>query len=103
MIKGAATEVPRNSGHPLEAQLRGLTAEMTGFSDERGAIRDALWYCDQTTSPDGETVTAQARIAEIKHSYGPGDLVTRFITEAAPELLAPVERTEQRVSALAAR
>lgn len=86
----------------LEAQLRGLAEEMGKFTDERGPIRDALWYCDQTTSPDGEVVTAQARVAEIKQRYGPGNLVTRFITEAAPELLAAVQRTEGRMAALAA-
>ena len=34
------------------------------------------------------------RIAEIKRRYGPGHLVTRFVTEAAPDLLAAVVRTE---------
>lgn len=86
----------------LEAQQRGLDEEMGKFTDERGLIRDALWYCDQTTSPDGGTVTAQARMAEIKQRYGPGDLVTQFITEAAPELLAAVERTERRMAAFPA-
>ena len=86
-----------------EAHLRGLTDEMMQFDDERGSIRDALWYCDQTTSPEGETVTAEARIAEIKLRYGPTDLVTQFITEAEPELLAAVQRTEQRMTTLTMR
>jgi hypothetical protein len=85
----------------LEAHQRGLEEEMERFTDERGLIRDALWYCDQTTSPDGKVVTAQARIAEIKQRYGPGNLVTQFITEAAPELFAAVDRTERRMAALA--
>ncbi len=37
------------------------------------------------------------RIAEMKRRYGPGDIVTRFITEGSLELLAAVERTEQRL------
>ncbi len=82
--------------------MRGLEHELARFEDEQGPVRDALWYCDQTTSPHGDPVTAQARIAEIKHRYGPGHLVTRFITEAAPELLAAVERTEQRIGAAVA-
>ncbi len=85
----------------LEAQQRGLHEEMGKFTDERSLIRDALWYCDQTTSPDGGTVTAHVRMAEIKERYGPGNPVTQFITEAAPELLAAVERTERRMAALA--
>ena len=63
-----------------------------------GCSRDALWYCDLTTSPDGEPVGAGDRIAEIKQRYGPGHIVTRFITEGAPELLAAVERTERRLA-----
>ncbi|MEU6643397.1 HD domain-containing protein [Saccharomonospora sp. NPDC046836] len=82
-----------------EAELRRLSQHMAGYRDEGGPIRDALWYCDLTTSPDGETVRADQRIAEIKQRYGPDDLVTRFITGASPELLAAVERTEQRLSA----
>jgi hypothetical protein len=72
-----------------------LEAELGEFDDEYGALRDALWYCDITTSPDGERVAATERIAEIKQRYGPGHLVTRFITLAAPDLLAAVDRTEQ--------
>jgi hypothetical protein len=83
----------------LEAQMRGLADELAQFTDERGVIRDALWYCDQTTSPSGDHVTPQARVAEIRHRYGPGHIVTRFITEAAPELLAAVQRTEERITA----
>jgi hypothetical protein len=57
-----------------------------------------LWYCDLTTSPDGQPVSAADRIAEIKARYGPGHIVTRFTTDGAPELLAAVERTERRLS-----
>jgi len=79
----------------LEADLRGLAAELADFDDEHGAIRDALWYCDITTSPEGAPVAAMERIAEIKRRYGPGHLVTRFITLAAPDLLEAVGRTER--------
>jgi hypothetical protein len=90
--------VARHSCAALEAELRGLAAELAAFHDESGAVRDALWYCDITTSPDGERVTAEQRITEIKERYGPDHLVTRFITQAAPELLAAVERTEHRMT-----
>jgi len=79
----------------LEADLRGLAAELADFDDEHSAVRDALWYCDITTSPEGEPVVATQRIAEIKRRYGPGHLVTRFITLATPDLLAAVGRIEQ--------
>jgi len=84
----------------LEAELRGLTEHLQPFADERGPIRDALWYCDQTTGPGGERVSARERHAEIKQRYGPRHLVTEFIERGAPELLAAVDRTEQRLAAL---
>lgn len=88
--------VAHHSYAALEADLRGLSEELADFHDERGSVRDALWYCDITTSPDGETVLAEDRIAEIKSRYGPEHLVTIFITSAAPELLAAVGRTQRR-------
>ena len=90
--------VARHSYAILEAELRGFGRRLAAFPDEGGALRDALWYCDLTTSPDGEPVGAGERIAEIKKRYGPGDIVTRFITEGASELLAAVDRTERRLA-----
>jgi hypothetical protein len=87
--------VAHHSCAVLEAEMRGLADELAEFDDEHGAVPDALWYCDITTSPDGEPVAATDRIAEIKRRYGPAHLVTRFITQATPELLAAVGRTEQ--------
>jgi putative nucleotidyltransferase with HDIG domain len=90
--------VARHSYAILEAELRGIGGELAAFPDECGVLRDALWYCDLTTSPDGGAVSARHRMAEIKERYGPGHIVTRFITDGAPELLAAVSRTECRVS-----
>ena len=93
--KRLADLVAHHSCAALEAELRGLAAELAEFDNERGAIRDALWYCDITTSPAGEPVAVAERIAEIKQRYGPEHLVTRFITLATPDLLAAVGRIEQ--------
>jgi hypothetical protein len=90
--------VARHSFAILEAELRGIGGVLSVFPDEGGVVRDALWYCDLATSPDGEPVSAGDRIAEIKQRYGPGHLVTRFITEGTPELLAAVGRTERRLA-----
>jgi hypothetical protein len=90
--------VARHSNAILEAELRGLGDQVAAFPDEAGPVRDALWYCDLTTSPDGDSVRAGDRIAEIKERYGPGHIVTQFITEGSPELLAAVERTERRLT-----
>jgi hypothetical protein len=82
-----------------EAELRGLSAELAEWTDEETPLRDALWWADMTTSPDGETVSFERRIAEIQERYGPDDLVTFFIRQAKPELQAAVERTEARLRA----
>jgi hypothetical protein len=91
--------VAHHSCASLEAKLRGLADKLSIYHDEQGPVRDALWYCDQTTSPVGGSVSHQERIAEIRHRYGPDHIVTRFITEAGPELSAAVQRTERRLAA----
>jgi hypothetical protein len=82
-----------------EAELRGLSAELAEFTDEETPLRDALWWADMTTGPDGQRLTVHERIAEIQSRYGPDDLVTWFIRQAKPELVAAVERTEDRARA----
>ena len=80
-----------------EAELRGLSAELTEWVDEETPLRDALWWADMTTTPDGEATDVHTRIAEIQKRYGPEDVVTFFIRQARRELVAAVERTEKRL------
>lgn len=82
-----------------EAELRGLSGELTEWVDEETPLRDALWWADMTTSPDGEPVAFDERIKEIQERYGPEDVVTFFIRQAEPELRGAVERTEARLRA----
>ncbi|RSM64876.1 HD domain-containing protein [Kibdelosporangium aridum] len=82
-----------------EAELRELSAELAEWTDEETPLRDALWWADMTTSPDGETVSFERRVREIQERYGPDDVVTFFIRQAKPELRAAVERTEERLRA----
>jgi hypothetical protein len=82
-----------------EAELRGLSAELTEWVDEETPLRDALWWADMTTSPDGVTVPFDERIKEIQERYGPQDLVSFFIRQAEPELRGAAERTEARLQA----
>jgi len=91
--------VAHHSAAYLEAELRGLADELADWTDERTSLRDALWWADMTTSPDGEVVTFDERAAEIQQRYGPDDVVSTFIQLARPELAGAVERTEARLRA----
>lgn len=82
-----------------EAELRGLSPQLANWEDEQSIVRDALWWADMTTTPDGDPTNVYDRIEEIQKRYGPEDLVTFFIRQAKPELVAAVERTEERLRA----
>jgi len=84
----------------LEAELRGFSVELGQWEDEQTPLRDALWWADMTTSPDGELTSLQERISEIQQRYGPEDLVTTFIRNANGELEAAVNRTEERLRSI---
>ncbi|MFC3892300.1 HD domain-containing protein [Lentzea rhizosphaerae] len=84
-----------------EAELRGLSADIAEWQDEQTILRDVLWWADMTTTPDGLVVNVVDRIEEIQKRYGPEDLVTFFIRQATPELVAAVERTEERLRSVA--
>lgn len=83
-----------------EAELRDLGADLAEWQDEATPLRDALWWSDMTTTPDGEPTNVYDRIEEIQKRYGPEDLVTFFIRQAKPDLVAAVERTEGRLRAV---
>lgn len=84
----------------FEAEERGLADELLAeFSDEETALRDALWYADMTTGPDGQHMDARERLAEVRERYGPDHLVTRFWARAEPTLMEAIRRTEERLKA----
>ena len=58
-------------------------------------MRDALWYCDMTTSPDGRPVTFTDRIREIRTRRQSDDPVVRALATNGSERAAAVRRTEQ--------
>jgi putative nucleotidyltransferase with HDIG domain len=89
--------VANHSCATLEAELRGLSNELAEFEDEKTALRDALWWADMTTTPDGGGTTVVERVTEIQSRYGPDDLVSQFIRLAWDDLNAAVERTERRL------
>lgn len=91
--------VANHSGAMREAELRGLADDLGDFPDERSLARDALWYCDMTTSPDGHPVTFDERLAEICRRYGMDHTVPRAITAASPEIRAAIDRVVARANA----
>lgn len=94
-----ASLVANHSCALYEAQERGLgDALAREFPRQRSATADALWFADMTTGPDGQDLTVQQRLAEIRSRYGPDDVVTRFWRRAEPELLEAVQRTERRLA-----
>jgi hypothetical protein len=89
--------VAHHSCASLEAELRGLAGVLSSeFPRDDTLPHDELCFCDQTTGPDGDPVTATERRAEIRRRY-PADHVVRHALDAAePTLIAIVHRVEAR-------
>lgn len=90
--------VAYHSGARYEAELRGLGTELAAFHDEASFTRDALWFCDMTTGPSGETMTFDERLAEIDLRYGSDHNVTLAIKKAADDIRAAVANVLTRVA-----
>lgn len=83
--------VVHHSASTLEAEERGLDLAVNAdfaVDQDLGEAHAVLWWADMTTGPQGEDVTVEDRLDEIRARYGPGDLVTRFITRARLVLAA---------------
>ncbi|MEV1075880.1 HD domain-containing protein [Micromonospora parva] len=97
--KRLAGLVANHSCASYEAEERGLGGVLSAeFPLERSATSDALWYADMTTGPDGQDLTVEERLSEIRERYGPEDLVTRFWEKAEPALMEAIRRTEVRMA-----
>ena len=89
--------VAHHTGARYEADELGLRSALDEFPDEASAVSDALTYCDLTTGPRGERITAVARLTEIERRYGQDSAVVRALKQAAASLSSMVDRTEQRL------
>lgn len=77
----------------IEAEQRGLADALAQeFPPIDRKLRDAVTYCDMTTTPDGKPIAVGSRLEEIRERYGPNHLVTRFIGLAEPQLIGAVSR-----------
>ena len=81
----------------IEASERGLAGILSAdFDPAPDVLASVLTCCDMTTSPDGQPVQVQRRLAEIHDRYGPGHLVSRSIQSATPMILRAVEQVQDR-------
>nr|BFE65909.1 HDIG domain-containing protein [Dactylosporangium thailandense] len=77
----------------VEARNRGLADELAGeFPSPADFVLDALTFCDVTTSPTGQRMNLDQRLAEAFERYGDGHLVTVSLTEARTQLEASTSR-----------
>jgi putative nucleotidyltransferase with HDIG domain len=86
----------------IEARERGLADVLSQeFEPAPYALASVLTCCDMTTSPDGELVPVEQRLAEIQDRYGPAQLVSRSIQRAAPMILGAVKQVHNRATHIA--
>lgn len=89
-----------HSSAAAEAELFGVANELTEFTDERTLTRDLLWYLDMTTGPDGQRLTFDERMAEVRERYSPEHYVIRALDLGMPERAAAVERASAWLSSV---
>ena len=86
LAERALETIPRQ----LKRQLGQVVIRVEEFPDEDSLVRQALWYCDMTTGPDGRPVSFDERLSEIEVRYGPDHLVPRGIRTAEAEIRAAI-------------
>jgi hypothetical protein len=83
----------------IESDERGLSDILSlEFEPAPQDLSSVLTCCDMTTSPDGEPVPVDRRLAEIHDRNGSGHLVSRPIQRATPMILRAVEQVHQRAA-----
>ncbi len=79
----------------VEADVRGLGAEMFGFPHHpEPLLVDAMIWCDMTSGPTGEDVGIDWRLEDISRRYPPDTLVAWTVEIPEPLLLAGWIRVE---------
>jgi HD domain len=84
----------------IEAEEYGLATQLAGeFKPAPRALADALIYCDITTGPDGQHMTIDQRLADIRERYGPSHPVSRALARSEPHLKAAADRVSRKLAA----
>lgn len=87
----------------IEAEQWRLADELSReFQPAPPDLADALTYCDMTTGPDGQPMTIEQRLADIRDRYGPEHLVTRALASSAPQLTEAAGRISRKLTACTA-
>jgi hypothetical protein len=91
--------VAHHSFAVIEAEERGLAEILCReFEPASQVLANALTFCDMTTSPDGEPVHVDRRLAEIHSRYGSEHLVSRSIHRATPMILDAVDQLHAKTA-----
>lgn len=88
-----------HSSAAAEAEFLGLADQLAKFSDERTLVRDLLWYSDMTVGPDGQCMTFEGRMEEVRERYPPDHYVVQALAAGMADRTAAVDRAEEWVSA----
>jgi hypothetical protein len=89
--------VAHHSAAYVEAELRGLRAELAEFPDEGSETTAVLAFCDMLTGPSGKAVSLEERIADVERRYGPEHVVPRSLRLAQPELARSLAFVESKL------
>ncbi|WP_093174940.1 HD domain-containing protein [Sinosporangium album] len=91
--------VAHHSCAVFEADQRGLLDVLHAeFPQDTPRMVRAMTYCDMTTSPVGEPVDVDGRLAEIYARYGADHVVSRSIREATGCITSAVRSIERELS-----
>lgn len=88
-----------HSASTVEAQIRGfddVIFRRFTLLDVPGldVANDFVWWADMTTGPDGETLTIDQRLSDIRDRYEDGSIVRTAIDRSEPLLRGAVQRVE---------
>jgi hypothetical protein len=82
--------VAHHSGALVEGRYRNLDVELARDFPldqiEPPALLYILTFCDMTTSPTGDPVDVDERLAEVSERYPPEDVVHQAMSELAPTI-----------------
>jgi len=79
--------VANHTGALIEAEERGLARALkTEFPPVGRFLSDALTCCDMTTGPDGQFLSVDERLADIRARYSTGHVVSRAIGRSSEQL-----------------